>query len=467
MNLKKGVLYVFISNFINMLIALFTGFILPKLLSVESYADIKLFQLYVSYVGILHLGYSDGMYLKYGGKTASSINQRNIQDDYITLRNMQLIVSIICIFLSITFNNKIFLFCSLTIFPINLANYIKYFYQATGEFKKYSVFTNVNTMLQFLINIVLLFIIKSDESNLYIIMYVVTYFIFLFIVTFEFHKFIKIRIFDLKIKYIMLRENIKTGFFLMIGNFGNIIFTSIDRLFVKELFGIVEFAYYSFAVSIDHLLSVFITPISTVMYNYFCNNKETEKILKVKKIVIVFSTILICLAFPAKFIVEVFIKKYIPSLDVLFILFASNMLTIIVKCIHINLYKSQKRQNRYFFIMVFIILLSVVFNYTCYDIWKNPLAIAYATLLVSFVWFVIGEVDLRKYKLNIKEYFYVFSLIIVFLFLGKQDNTIVSFLIFISYVYIMTKILFNDSYLYLKKLIIDYLKKILGRKRKK
>ena len=69
MSFKKGFFYVFISNLIGVFISIVTGFVLPKFLSIESYSDIKLFQLYVTYLGILHLGYSDGMYLKYGARS--------------------------------------------------------------------------------------------------------------------------------------------------------------------------------------------------------------------------------------------------------------------------------------------------------------------------------------------------------------------------------------------------------------
>ena len=63
MSFKKGFTYVFFSNLLAFLISVITGFILPKLLSIDTYSTIKLFQLYITYVGILHLGFSDGMYL--------------------------------------------------------------------------------------------------------------------------------------------------------------------------------------------------------------------------------------------------------------------------------------------------------------------------------------------------------------------------------------------------------------------
>lgn len=66
---EKGLMYVLIANFINLGFNLITNFVLPKELSVESYATIKTFQLYVSYAGLFHFGFVDGMYLKYGGKT--------------------------------------------------------------------------------------------------------------------------------------------------------------------------------------------------------------------------------------------------------------------------------------------------------------------------------------------------------------------------------------------------------------
>ena len=53
MKLSKGIIQVIIANIINLIISIGNGFFLPKYLSVESYADYKIFILYISYVGIL------------------------------------------------------------------------------------------------------------------------------------------------------------------------------------------------------------------------------------------------------------------------------------------------------------------------------------------------------------------------------------------------------------------------------
>ena len=75
-----------------------------------------------------------------------------------------------------------------------------------------------------------------------------------------------------------------------------------------------------------------------------------------------FSAIIIAVVFPAKFIIQTWIQKYNDALNVLFILFAAQYITIMVRCIHINTYKVKKQQNRYFIIMILIVVLSIILN---------------------------------------------------------------------------------------------------------
>lgn len=72
-SLKRGMLSVLIANIINLCFSLLSSFMLPKWLSVDTYALVKTFQLYASYAGLLHFGYVDGIYLKYGGKDIDTV----------------------------------------------------------------------------------------------------------------------------------------------------------------------------------------------------------------------------------------------------------------------------------------------------------------------------------------------------------------------------------------------------------
>lgn len=465
MNLKKGVLQIFIANAINLVISLFTGFVLPKLLSIETYSNIKLFQLYITYIGILHFGFSDGMYLCHGGKTIQEVNKKEIIEELKTFKIFQFIITIIAIIISIYLKNEMLLFCSLVILPINVGNYFRSLYQSIGEFKRYSKFTNVNTFLIFFINILLLLLIKTDNYHIYIIAYIIAYIVYWIILEIENKKLFKSYKAKPQKKYLV--RNIKSGFFLMTGNFCNVIFTSIDRIFVQNLFGMIKFAFYSFSVSIQNLMSVFITPISTVMYNYLCKNTEKQQVINIKRIIMIFATIIIIAIFPAKFIIDCWLTKYSESVSVLFLLFSSEYISIIIRCIHINLYKAEKKQNRYFIIMIIIVLVSIILNFILYNIYKSMEMIALATLLTNIIWFIIGEIDFKKYKLKISEYIYMFSILIVYLITAKIDNSIMGCGIYIIISCVLIFIFMKETMFYCINESKKYLNNIILRIRKK
>ena len=461
MSIKKGVMYVFIANVINLIISLFTGFVLPKLLSIETYSSIKLFQLYITYIGILHFGFSDGMYLRHGGKGLDQIDKKDILSEYKTFKIFQFVVEIIAIIVSILTRNEMLLFCALVILPINIGNYIRNLYQAIGQFKRYSRFTNINTLLIFFINLFLLLIVKTDSYYVYIIAYIVAYIVYWLMLEIENRKLFGKEKVKANKKYLSL--DIRSGFFLMVGSFCNVIFTSIDRIFVQNLLGQIKFAFYSFAVSIENLMNVFITPISTVMYNYLCNHNEREQVIKIKKILLLFAAGVVAVIFPAKFIINIWLTKYEESLGVLYMLFAAQYMSIVVRCMHVNLYKAEKKQNRYFAIMLGIVILSIVLNIIFFNIQNTIVMIAMATLVTNIVWFLIGEFDFKKYRLTIKEYSYTFIILILFLICVGTPSAITGFFAYLCGIIIISLILMRKECFYLvtegKKILLKILKK--------
>ena len=75
MKTLKNFIRVLSSNTIVLLSGMITGMMIPNILSVESYSSLKTYTLYLSYVGIFHLGYVDGLYLKYGGRSYHNIDK--------------------------------------------------------------------------------------------------------------------------------------------------------------------------------------------------------------------------------------------------------------------------------------------------------------------------------------------------------------------------------------------------------
>ena len=59
--IKKGMIIIFLANILNLTVSIIRNFILPRYLSMNSYAEIKTYQLFISYAGILAFGYVDGV----------------------------------------------------------------------------------------------------------------------------------------------------------------------------------------------------------------------------------------------------------------------------------------------------------------------------------------------------------------------------------------------------------------------
>ena len=47
--------------------------------SIEEYSIFRTFGLYISFAGMLHFGFSDGLYVKYGGLRESDINREQFK----------------------------------------------------------------------------------------------------------------------------------------------------------------------------------------------------------------------------------------------------------------------------------------------------------------------------------------------------------------------------------------------------
>lgn len=446
--LKKGIYYVFLANIINMILSLITNFLLPKFLSIDSYSAIKTFQLYITYVGVFHLGFVDGIYLKYGGKELEKIDPYKLQLNLSTLRFFQLFFSVLFSIISIIVKDKILLAFSFSIISLNVISYFKMLYQAVGEFKKYSKLTNISTALTFLINMMLLFVIKTDNYFIYLICYSIVNFIVWIAMESSFRKKYTVEKQTIIFSFKSLISNIKSGFSLMCGNFSSFLLTGMDRWFVKVLQDNYAFAKYSFAVSIENMLNVAITAITIPLYNYFCNESKREetRISFTYQAIIVFSLALISSAFVVKVILKYFLPNYYSSYKIVFILFAAQAIQIVIKSIFVNLYKVKKEQRKYFRGIIITIVSGFVFNIICFNIYRDELSFAIGTLLSAILWFIVCLHDFNELK-NIPKYNLVLFIgIISFLVCGFCLNTIIGFFIYIALFVILTTIFMPNVY---------------------
>ena len=63
----KKIGFVAFSNIIKLISSILIAFVIPNLLGLTNYGYYKVFVLYLTYIGLFHFGFIDGIYLKFGG----------------------------------------------------------------------------------------------------------------------------------------------------------------------------------------------------------------------------------------------------------------------------------------------------------------------------------------------------------------------------------------------------------------
>lgn len=416
-NLKKGIIVVLIANIINLTLSLIRNFVVPKYLPLDTYADIKLYQLIISYAGLAALGFIDGMYLEYGGKQLGSIEREKFNLQLSSFRLIELVFSIVIIAISILLKSIVLLAVGLSLVAVNVTDFYKCFYQATGEFKTYSNVMNFSSVLMFSVTM-LLVVLHETRVQFYVLGFALSYTVVWVILEVIANKDNTSKNSLIRFSFIETKTMISSGFFLMWGLLVSNFMTGMDRWCVKGFMEKPDFALYSFAASVEGFLTYIVSPVSITLYNYFCTEKDKEKISTIKKIILIFGAAIIATAFPVKFLLEIYLTQYNKASNVLFILFAGQIVYTVIRCFYINIYKAEKRQNRYFKVIVLVLICGLALNLVLFFIIKRMEAFAIGTLLSAVIWILICEYDLKYYRLSLKEHIYIGIMIICFILTG-------------------------------------------------
>lgn len=458
--MKRGIVQIVLANLLSLIIGLVSNFILPVFLSVETYAEIKTFTFYLSYAGVFMLGYCDGMYLQYGGMQISTVKDSEIESDFGNLIIILSTASVIVFFAGIFRKDMVILLFAIGLFFYDILGMIRMLFQAVGEYGFYSKSLNSEKILILLSNLCLIFCLKSDKSYIYIGTQILVYVIvILFLAVSFFLKEKKISKFRIDFKRVQCF--VSTGFVLMLGNMSAGVFTGIDRWFIKWLMDSKSFAYYSYAVSMETVIGLFMSPLSVVMYNYFCTKHNERDIKRVKQFMTVWGYILIAAAFPAKLIVEHFIPKYVESISVLFLLFLSQAVLFIVQGVYVNLYKAEKKQAFYLRQILYMIIISVITNAMFYLVLRKMNAFAIGTLVTSVIWLIACEIKYRQLSFNKNEWTGIIVISASFLLFSYKFNSIIGLLGYCIVGLIVLYFLWNETFYEIKEIVSNYISKLL------
>lgn len=447
MSLKKNIIRVLFANFFTAIIGLLTGLIIPALLPLDSYSDIKTYMLYVSYIGLLHFGFIDGMYIKYGGKDIKEIDKNILKGEHNIFLAIEMVMTLVIIMISILMKNKIILLLAISIIPTNIVSFHNLFYQSTGQFKKFAFSSYLYSAIYLILNIILLFFVKSKNYVPYCIAGIIANTITGVYLEYNFVKK------NLHLKSVYMKSqlnNIKVGIIILFANLSLVLFYGIDRWFVKIFYDNKVFAYYSFAISLLTLINIFINAISIIFYNYLAKDEDKEKLVLLKRYFVILGGLASGLYFVLAIIVRMFMPKYIASLSIIAISFSAYPYLIILNTLYLNLYKARKNEKVYIKVVVRILLVSIIYNLIAVLLIKDSRSVAIATTLSVITWYLLSERDFPYLKDTIKDKVYLIVLLILFLIFSHISNLAIGAMIYLLGYLILTSIIYNIEIINIK-----------------
>lgn len=446
--MKKDIYKVFSSNLMKMMVTFITAFIVPMVLSINSYGYLKTYQFYASYIGIMHLGFCDGVYLYYGGKNEKDLRNTEISDLWSSLFFYEFLVSVIVFSVGFFTKNLILVCVGLTIVPNVLFTFYSYIYQAIGNFSKYALIMNIYSVTSMFINLILV-LNRIKNYKIYMILYVFIESVPFIVGTILFlnKKWIRFSGFHLG----SFQYYVKNGLLLMVGNFIYSIFIGIDKWFIKFTMPISDFSIFSFASQMLMVVNMFITPIAMTLYSNMAKKKNKKFEIRIKKILICILMLIPLSIYVLKVIISTFMKRYIPAIDITSVFLITQIFLSLNVAIFVNLYKAYRKQGDYFIRLIFSLLIAIAIDSIVTIIRPNIMGFAFSTMISCVVWLLMNINYFSYMKPNKGEVFYVCGLLLIYLFTLNVGHVFLEIIIYVLCYIFMTKKFMPEQWSYLTR----------------
>lgn len=461
-NKTKDFIYAVTANALNFLMGIVSGLLLPNYLTVDDYGYIKVFLLYITYVGIGHFGFLDGIYIRYGNYNYEDLPKRKFRTYFRFFMVFQTIGSIILVIITALFvkdsiKSGLLYLVAINMILMNATTYFAFIHQITRRFKTFSINT-VLTKLLYILGCLALFAAHIYGYMHYVVLQTIVNLVVLIIYIYDNKELVlgKAEGFMENIKEI--KENFKIGFLVMIGALMSLIILGMDRIIIDELFTHIEFTMYSFAYTLISLFYILLNSVTMVMYPYLTRAQEEKRgqaYGELKTIIVIFSGFTLFGFFILKFIVLNFLPKYVSSLPILLILTPTVLFNGQISILISNYYKVMKLTKDYTINNIVALILGLVTCVVSLIIYKSTISVAIATVAAFVLWVIYSDwFFIKKFKINLNRSRFIEAYIVIAFFISASFfNIYVGALIYLASIIIVVAVGYKKDVMKLVSLV--------------
>lgn len=451
-NLIKNCSYTLISNLISLLVATLLVLIVPRLIGVEEYGYWQLYLFYSSYVGFLHFGWNDGIYLRYGGKEYKELDKGLFFSQFYMLFILQLIIVVIIWSISVIFlndGNKVFILqmTAICMLIVNVRYMLLYILQGTNRIKEYAHITMMDRILYCCLVIVFL-LFGVREYRLMIVADLTGKFISLSYSMYCCQDMLFRRISTFYFSFREAIENISVGIKLMFANIASILIIGVVRFGIERSWNVETFGKVSLTLSISNLMMLFINAVGIIMFPILRRTDEKKLpniYVKMRDFLMAILLGALIVYYPLKVVLLLWLPKYADSLKYMALVFPMCIFEGKMALL-INTYLKTLRKEKLMLKINLISLgLSVILTFVNTVLLKNlDLAIASIVVLLAFRC-ALAEMFLSKIlKISLyKDIVLELTMTLIFILTGWFINSWVTVLLYtvayIIYLFIKRK----------------------------
>ena len=324
----KNLYYTVAANFATLGISVLLNLFVPKLLGVTEYSYWQLYVFYSSYVGFLHFGWVDGIYLKIGGEEYDRLDKKSLGSQFWYLLMLELILSGVVIFWALFFmslnNQSLILILTAVVSVVTIVKtFILYIFQSTNRIKEYAQLSR-NDRYLYVLFIGIYFSVGGRDFYWLIVMDILSKFILTIWGISRIKEMVTEKLIPLKNMYLEILDNINIGSKLLLSNIASMLILGSIRFFVQHRWSIETFGKLSFTLSISNMFLTFVNAIGVVMFPLLrrTNQDKLPKLfLTLRNIFVPVTYGILLFYIPAKLILGMWLPAYHDSLLYMGILF--------------------------------------------------------------------------------------------------------------------------------------------------
>lgn len=320
-NFIKNFMYSLTSNIVAVLVSTLVILIVPKLIGIEGYGYLQLYLFYSSYVGFLHFGWNDGIYLRYGGKEYKQLDKNLFFSQFYMLAILQIIISIIIStfgVLLVADESKTFII-QMTAICLLLTNtnfMLLYILQSTNRIKEYANIMMISRILYFTLTVSFL-VSGIREYKLIIVSDLIGRLISLLYAMYCCHDIVFRKISTFYFSFREAIDNISVGIKLMFANIASMLIIGVVRFGIERSWDVSTFGKVSLTLSISNLLMLFINALGIVVFPILRRTNKT----RLPSIYITMSDLLMIILlgtlmiyYPLKVVLTLWLPEYADNL---------------------------------------------------------------------------------------------------------------------------------------------------------